>query len=295
MFAAKQMYASQGTTYGNANITGSGTTSSPATVFANTVSTSTYLTYIAPTQAVTTGTGYADYPTYAQVFGNLTVTGNTALLDILIVGAGGYTTIGSRHGGDGGQVLFYSNVIVPVGTYNLSVAGCGAGGYPTPAGTPLGYSNITIGSTNITSLCGTGYYTTTGSATGGSGSGGAQASGVGGSGTNIPSFGTDVTWIFPAMSGNLYYGGGGGGASGTADNAYYAGGKTSGYTYGGTLSVGNGGIYAQGYSPTAPVYQQGIQSLGGGAGGGNSAGLYESYYSTYYGGTGTIIIRHRAS
>jgi hypothetical protein len=270
MFAAKQMYSSQDTSFGNSNITGSGTTASPATVFANTVSTSTYLTYQVPIQT-TVGSGAVAIPVYTQTYGNLTVSGNTAVLDILVVGAGGSSPVGNyNRGADGGQVRFYSNVIVPVGTYNLTVSG----GYNS-----LGYSNIIIGTTTITATDGTSY-SSTGTATGGAGAGGAQSSGVGGIGQNITAFGTDLTWI--TGNGNPYFGPGGGGS---ATNTQYAGG----------ITFGGSGIYNPSYSPTNSSIQAGFKNTGAGSGAGNSNGTYELNYFNYYGGTGVIIIRHRAS
>lgn len=291
MFAARQMvYNSQGAqAYGNANITGSGTGSTPATVFANTVSTSTYLTYQVPYKPATAD-AYVSVPKYPQTYGNLTVTGNTAVLDILVVGAGGYTTVASRQGGDGGQVLFYSNVIVPVGTYTLSVSGNDG---QIDIGPSLGYSNITIGTTNLIAYNGNPGSATTGVATGGNGANGSHIGGVGGAGRNVVQFGTDLTWI--VSNGNPYFGGGGGGADGSADNVYYAGGITSGYTLSGTLGIGSGGIYAEGYSPEGYTYQEGLANFGAGAGGGYSGSNWETYYSTYPGSSGVIIIRHIAS
>lgn len=271
-------YDSQGAgTYGNANITGTGTTSTPATVYANTVSSSTYLTFLAPYTSSSFPPGTISY-TYPNVYGTFTVTGNVALLDILIVGAGG-TGNGGWIGANGGQVNFYSNVIVPPGTYNIGVSAAGG----------ASFSNVNIGTTSIISYDGANGNYPPGSGTytaqGGTGAGGTYSGGIGGIGLNISSFGTDLTWI--ASNGNPYFGGGGGGSTWSTPPGYY-----TGYA-GGITGGGSGGTYDGGYSPDEDSVQFGEPNTGGGSGGGE--GDYNGGSAPYIGGSGVVIIRHRAS
>ena len=256
----------------NATITGNSTTSTPAVVFANTLANSTssvtYLTYMATQNpSFISADGSVGPYLYTTNYGNLTVSGNTTLVDILLVGAGG-PGYGGTHGSSGGTVSFYSNVKLLVGVYNIGVSS-GSGG-----------SSITIGSDVISVNDGTGSYVTTGSPTGGAGAGGAQSSGIGGVGLSISKFGSDLTWL--TSNGTAYFGAGGGGATTNfaGDNNLFSGG------YQGAGEGGN----LEGYSPDQYTIQIGLPNFGGGAGAG--APGYNDYTGPVVGGSGIVIIRH---
>ena len=267
--------------FGNANISGSVSTGN---LTITSVGTNSYLIYT-PT---CTGAGYnADPWTYtANAAGTFSVSGNTALLDIFIVGQGGYAgnppSGGNASGGSGGAVNYYANVIVPVGTYSINVPN------------PVFWQAATTVNTAATVLTATnGYNGYAGPSNGGNGAGnvafGPQNNFNGGWGIAWP-FGDSVP-VPPEVAhtgisnynSSVLFGAGGGGISG-ADYVY---GTTGGQ--GGTTGGGSGGITTS-YSPGSGTYSAGYPTLGGGRG----AGGDENFVDTYP-GSGMVVIRHKSS
>lgn len=264
--------------FGNANISGS---VSSGNLTITSVGTNSYLIYT-PT---CTGIGDLGDPwTYtASATGTFSVSGNTALLDIFIVGQGGIagapTSGGNASGGYGGAVNYYANVIVPVGTYSINV--------PRPelqAATTVNTAATVLTATN-------GYNGYGGPSTGGNGAGnvafGPQNNFNGGWGIAWP-FGDTVSvpnsQVTPYNSSVLFGAGGGGIAY-----ANYVYGTTGGQ--GGTTGGGSGGITPSGvYSPNDRQNQWGTPSLGAGAGAG-----YDDLGQPGLGSSGMVVIRHKSS
>ena len=263
----------QSTSYGNATIAVASTGNSR--VYSNTTNNSTYLTFMVPF----TQTGTTDYQIiYANstVGGSFTVSGNTALIDILLVGPGGnpgIASFGGGQGGSGGTVNFYSNVKVNTGTYNVYV-----GAYTATNG--KGTTTVLLSPYTLTANPGNdGSATTT--ATGGDGAGANHVGGVGGVGRAVAL--DPMPWLLPSGNNIPYFGGGGGGANNVngGDNISYAGGYS-----GGAAGVNPEGTISPAYA------HDGTPGSGGGAGAGPDGG-FNSYYGT--GGSGVVVIRHRSS
>ena len=263
--------------FGNANISGS---VSSGNLTITSVGTNAYLVYT----AACTGYGTTGDPwTYtANATGTFSVSGNTALLDIFIVGQGGYggepSSGGNASGGYGGAVNYYANVIVPVGTYSINV--------PRPelqAATTVSTAATVLTATN-------GYNGYAGPGNGGNGAGNVAFGPQninGGWGIAWP-FGDTVSvpnsQVTPYNS-SVLFGAGGGGIYG----ANYVYGTTGGD--GGTTGGGDGGIPPSGiYTPTDPQFINGTPSLGAGGG----AGVNEIGYNGQ-GSAGMVVIRHKSS
>lgn len=275
--ASKLMLGSATSNFGNSTVSGNVTSGA---FYSNTVSRSTYLTFLNTiTYEAVPSTGISSI---TSTFGNLIVTGNTAVVDILLVGAGGpsvSTTPANCNGGGGGEIRFYSNVIVPPGVYPLQVnkpkksPGDGTAG-------ANGIATLTIGGTVYQANPGSDG-SAGGTLRGGAAGGGARSTSTlyGAAGFPIYNFGYDVTWI-GGLGGNIWYGAGG---SGVTTNTSH----TNTVNAGGT-NTGGAGQDPQGYSPTASSACYGIMHTGGGAGGGINANgaTYENVP-----GTGVIIIR----
>ncbi len=273
--ASKLMLGGGSSNFGNSTVTGNVTSGA---FYSNTVGRSTYLTFLNTiTYEVSPVAGISSF---TSTFGNLVVEGNTAVIDILLVGGGGpsvSTIPGNCNGGGGGQVRFYSNVIVPPGVYPLQVNKPKRNTSDTGAN---GIATLTIGGTVYQANPGSDG-SSGGTLTGGSAGGGARSTSTlyGASGYPIYSFGSDVTWI-GGLSGNIWYGAGGSGVitNSPATNTINAGGT----------NTGGAGQDPQGYSPSAQSGCYGVMHTGGGAGGG-----YNGNGATYENvpGTGVIIIR----
>ena len=228
------------------------------------------------------------------------VSGGGTYADLFIVGPGapgGKLTIDgfprSDAAGNGGEVKYFPNVYIPVGSYNLRVGGIALFSL-TP--TQLLSTTVTIGGNTYTANAGG---VTTGGA--GSGAGGASPDGVtGGPGVAEP-WGT-VTWLAdtvqqtgnispftyyeqgnvyyvdsPSVQAPMYFGGGGAWAwqsSPNTNNVFYRGG------------AGGGGSFLPNNS-TAPGEQSGIYG-----GGGSAVGGYDGSSDN---GGGVVIMRINAN
>lgn len=266
-------------TYGNATISGN-ITSTYGNLYANNTSTSQFLTFI--NRATQSSGGTASYiSNYDYCAGTFTVTGNVALIDILLVGAGGDapgSVNGNLSGGAGGQVKYFSNVIVNPGTYTVSL------GQPVAVG---GNGQAKVFLTVGTQTANPGAAGATGgTATGGVGAGGSYGGAYscnGGVGMPISDMSGELTWIY--ANGNPYFGAGGGGVYNFSVSL------PTNFTTVRAWQSGGQGINAQGYSPNAPISTAGGQVVGAGKGAGDPG----NDGSTGLPGSGVVIIRHRSS
>lgn len=244
--------------------------------------------------------------------GNLTITGNSAPVDIFVVGSGGIpsqlwstTAPGFDYatGGSGGQTSFISNVKLGTGTYNLKfsqpyfppVPGTGN---PPPFPTWYGgnvaitYSNSTpiLSSLGGNTLARYGwqdeYFTIQGNVSGGFGNGGANPppggwGGINGAGGAPDPWGGVITWVGqPAANGLAFFGAGAGGI--------YNFNTLPPYPLTGVGGLGGAGnALPYGVSTTAGCY--GLPGSGGGGAwrGGNFSGVVDLLTQ----GSGAIIIR----
>ena len=244
--------------------------------------------------------------------GNLTITGNSAPVDIFTVGSGGIpsqtwstTAPGDYYatGGSGGQTSFISNVKLGTGTYNLKfsqpyfppVPGTGN---PPPFPTWYGgnvaitYSNSTpiLSSLGGNTLARYGYQdeylTILGNVSGGFGNGGANPppggwGGINGAGGAPDPWGGVITWVGqPAANGLAFFGAGAGGI--------YNFNTLPPYPLTGVGGLGGAGnALPYGVSTTAGCY--GLPGSGGGGAwrGGNFSGVDDLLTQ----GSGAIIIR----
>lgn len=242
--------------------------------------------------------------------GIFTLTGNTIVADILIVGgggggAGGYPVTGG--GGGAGGYQYYTSYSLTPGTYSITVGNGGSGGtnlnginggqsifqgiYPSYGGGG-GYGTISAGSGGGSgggggSVCGSNLYGTQGNL-GGIG-GGVNSSSVGGGGggaasigINGASGGTGGTGLLNNITGvPLYYAGGGGGG------VFYGTGTAP---PGGLGGLGGGGTGCQYVNSGTAFY--GIANTGGGGGGaGGNNGVVNSSTGGS-GGSGVVIVRY---
>jgi hypothetical protein len=220
----------------------------------------------------------------------------TTICDILIVGGGGGGGSGMGGGGGGGQVIYATNVNIPIGTYNILVGSGGAGG--TTNNGVNGNNSTAFGAT-ANGGGGGGGVGNWGSASapglaGGSGGGGGanstnsiQAAGtvtVGGMGSILRSA---VTYGNAGGTGQYNVSGGGGGGGGgagavgilgnytsrgnggdgiliniTGQPYYWAGGGGSG-TWTSSVGSGNGGLGGGGGGAAGNGGTSGINGIGG--------------------------------
>ena len=188
-----------------------------------------------PTPVITGGTLTSDSTYYYRSFkssGNLVVSGAPISLDTLIIAGGGgagsdnYSADRGGGGGGAGGVVKYSNKLMSIGTYSLTIGAGGNGGSATASNSGMNGTNGTdsqLGS--LTTAIGGGYGGGHGStqnspgATGGSG-GGASNSSLGSSA--LQTSGANYTGYGNAGgdgSSQPNYAGGGGGGAGSAGAA----------------------------------------------------------------------------
>jgi hypothetical protein len=189
--------------------------------------------------------------------------------DIFMVAGGGSGGIGisgyCAGGGGGGAIVRLKKILMPAGTYNVTI---GLGGTAGGAG---GNSSVSGPFSNeITSLTATG--------------GGAGGSGHGGGGSGGAVSGVNMTLSHtPGTGGGTGGGGSGGGGGGQGGNGGTGGAAGLGLSVSGwtttpiTFSAGGNGVS---YSPVA-----GSPNTGDAGGGGCGAGNYAS------GGSGIVYIR----
>lgn len=210
--------------------------------------------------------------------GTFTVTSSTATsyASVLIVGGGGGGGGASGGGGGAGGYVYIPAMIIPVGSYSITVGAGGAGAAVTNAGGPYGSDGVnkvgTIGSTS--SAFG---YTAYG--------GGAGAAGL---------LGGTPTAIAGLANGQGGTGGSGGGGGNTSTTTI-GGLATQGYVGGGGRTRGGGGGGAGGAGADGTTGEAGIGVLdplgtgnlwlGGGRGGG-TGGTIGLTNTSYGGGAG---------
>lgn len=208
--------------------------------------------------------------------GTFTVTSSsaTSYASILIVGGGGGGGASSGGGGGAGGYVYIPAMVIPLGTYTITVGAGGAGAAPTNAGGPYGADGVnkvgTIGATS--SAFGYTAY----------GGGAGAASLVGGSANTI-----DATLV--AGQGGTGGSGGGGGSTtttsigGLATQGYSGGsGRTYGGGGGGAGGAGSSGVTGEGGLGVSDPLGTGNLWLGGGRGGGTGGTIGIS--NTSYGG-----------
>lgn len=212
--------------------------------------------------------------------GTFTVTSSTptSYASVLIVGGGGGGGGSSGGGGGAGGYVYIPAMVIPVGTYTITVGAGGAGAAVTNAGGPYGSDGVikvgTQGSTSsafgYTAYGGgagasstTGYGTPTAIAGLANGQGGTGGSGGGAGSTTTTTIGGLATQGYEGGVGASAAGGGGGGAGGAGSS-----GTTGEGGLGVTDPLGTGNLW-----------------LGGGRGGGTGGTLGLSN-TTYGGGAG---------
>ena len=211
---------------------------------------------------------------------NMTVAGGSTVVDLYMVGPGGWGE--SSIAGNGGEIITYSNISVPAGSYTLTVGGLTASG-----GTFINTNTSTI-------IDGVSYAATAGgqtSGTGGSGAGGAGVAGDGGYGlpivwpitTSLPTFTANADTNGPTYP----YGNG---------QAWFSGGGAISTT---NPSIGYGGGWGGGGSFRAGTTQVPVPAVGGvpypGYYGGGGSARNAGTAGRTYGGSGVIILRQARS
>ncbi len=287
--------------------------SSPVSTESNSITASTVPT-------ISGGTLTSDSTYYYRTFtstGSLNISGNSAIVDFLIIGGGGSgarggssTSQGTDGGGGGaGKVTLISSATLAPGAYVATIGAGGAGpSFPNSGnnGTQTSFnsqiaiggntgSNATwpnsnggtsgsgqIGGTpNSSSGGGGGGESNPGSSGGGTlgGTGGSYSAGNGGNGTSSYSSWGASTSTGQNSGGTYYYGGGGGGAT------YWNSGisPVPGAGAGGLGGGGNGMQYSQSGATN------GSANTGGGGGGANATN------SGMSGGSGLVIVRYTKS
>lgn len=280
--AMKQWGLQSVPSYGNATISGTATLGNIST---NTVSNQTYITF---TNYATESSAVAApyWSNYSNSVGSFTISGNTALVDILLVGAGGATYAGGTSGsniggGNGGEVRYLANVTLRAGTYPVFL------GKPTTLG-GNGVALFNKNGTIVSSQCGGfGYQTTY--PVGGAGNFGLlpATTAVDGANGQPSPFGSDTTWLYSDGNAVPYFGAGGGGVWGWQNSS---GDILSGN--GGYLGAGTANDPGAGRSPDAEIITQGLPNFGAGQGAGDPG---NTDFVTGNPGSGVIIIRHRSS
>jgi hypothetical protein len=233
---------------------------------------------------------------------NFTVTGNSAIVDYLVVAGGGgggrssgYNGSGTGGGGAGGVIVRTSQ------TFPNAILTCTVGGGGSGATGGVG------GTGGISTIIGTGLATVSSAGGGGggrSGGGGATsgASGGGGGGAGTYASDGDAT-TFGNNSGGLGGGGAGAASSGVAggighinpfrdSTSVYYGGGGSGGQYGTATpgGLGGGGTGARGsYGNGRTGGSDGTGNTGGGGGG---AVEENDDHNGFNGGSGIIVIRY---
>ena len=207
------------------------------------------------------------------------ITGNTAYVDLLLVGGGGQGNVEQTpgylnvSGGNGGNVVVYSNVALAPGPYSVYMG--------SQAPTVLLSGNVFVGGESVIYSAQWGGVTgiPTRSAGGGNGNAAPGQTFIAGNygpyngGPGVADPWNQISWIGSVQANGVAYFGGGGGA-GTQSTSNYAGvGGIGGGGYGGyPLHFGGNGFIGS----------------GGGAGGGGGNPLTSS---TGYGGSGVLVIR----
>jgi len=239
------------------------------------------------------------YKVYTYTSGGSIFVGSGAVVDVLIVGGGGgggsSGSNGSGGGGGAGGLVYLTNYVPGVGTYNIVVGGGGApdpGGYGNQASTNIaspgnpssvfGYTALGGGRGGSPGPTNTGSVLDGGSGGGATGGGNTEGAGLQ-PGSASGGFGNSGGSNAPGSSGNQTgQGGGGAGAAGS----------------GGATVAGNGGIgkqydisgtllyYAGGGGAGASAAQGAIGSGGSGGGASGGAKLTAGNNATFYGGGG---------
>ena len=231
------------------------------------------------TTSISDGYKYHEFTTTSSFI----LSGNTANIDIFLVGGGGgggRGYYGSGGGGAGGITTTASSISCNTGTYTATV---GAGGVTEVSG---GSSSMTISNTyTAAGGGGAGYGGGTGGSGGGGGTEGSANGGAGGTngGNGVAGgYGAGTgqgtnTYAFGNNSLTLYSGGGGG----------------AGTTYGQTRSGGAGGAGGGG-AGGAPEGDgtNGTTNLGGGGGGRGGYRFNAGGAAGANGGSGIVIIRY---
>ena len=208
------------------------------------------------------------------------------LVDVLIVGGGGGGGWNAGGGGGGGGVIYQGSVMVPAGTYQVTVGSGGLGG---------NYSLYTLNLLNLTNGGASSLFGATANGggggacfidkslagnPGGSGGGGAPLAGLGG--ISVPGTVTGTILTAPVITGyagaaaSTTVGGGGGGASGVGQTSDGGVGYATTIYNGTSIFFRGGGGGGMTYAATGA----GAAGAGGGGGGGG--------YGTYPGGVGGL-------
>ncbi len=227
--------------------------------------------------------------TTAQSGCTWTIPAGVALVDVLIVGAGGGAGFGGLGGGGGGGGVLYSNSavgVVPGDTLTMTIGSGGTGGYG--GASSANWNNGSSGGSTSLAINGNTYIATGGGGGGGNGAVGAVATGgdggSGGGGTSNNNGGssvrnsyagfTDIGYASTKYNGN---GAGGGGAGGTNTNSNGGPGMTMwGLSFAGGGGGWSGGSATEGGGSsgtgTAAGDHGSAGTMGGGGGGGSNGG-----------------------
>lgn len=277
-----------------------------------------------PMTATSTGTLTLGRNTSIHTFttsGTFTVTDSppNSYATVIIIAGGGGGGAANGGGGGAGGFIYIGAMRIPVGVYNITIGGGGAGATDMSAGAPYGSDGV-IRAGNIggsTSAFGYTAYGGGGGAAGGTPGGVGQTGGSGGGGSGTVNVGGAGLQGYPGggfASSPLAGGGGGGargpgqnGASGGAggigfgsavDNIYVAGGGNGGDSSLATTAWGGGRGGTRSFAFRNEGIVRGGNGTAGGAGGGGGgvgAGGF-AFYSYNAGGgngaTGVVIVKY---